>query len=45
MKELKKNHWHEMYELECLKTKELEDRINNLEGKLDSILEALSNQK
>ena len=25
--EPKKNHWHEMYELECLKTKELEEKV------------------
>ena len=29
-KEPKKNHWYEMYELECLKTKELEAQIEKM---------------
>lgn len=28
--EPKKNHWYEMYELECLKTKELEAQIEKM---------------
>ena len=28
--EPKKNHWYEMYELECLKTKELEEQIEKM---------------
>lgn len=28
--ELKKNHWYEMYELECLKTKVLEAKIEKM---------------
>ena len=28
--ESKKNHWYEMYELECLKTKELEAQIEKM---------------
>ena len=30
--EPKKNHWYEMYELECLKTKELEAQIKKMQN-------------
>jgi hypothetical protein len=30
--EPKKNHWYEMYELECLKTKELEAQIEKMKN-------------
>lgn len=30
IEELKKEHWYEMYELECLKTKELEAQIEKM---------------
>ena len=32
--EPKKNHWYEMYELECLKTKKLEEQNTNLQEML-----------
>lgn len=41
----KKNHWYEMYELECLKTKELEKQNTNLQIMLQAEREVRCNEE
>ena len=41
--EPKKNHWYEMYELECLKTKKLEAQIEKMKSALNKIIKTVQN--